>query len=77
MLDQSQQEQIAQRLTTELDLKNATEEDSEAINKLVFGLALLPAGHDTEFLVDMIDPERRDHIVQMAARICLDVILNH
>ena len=77
MLDESQRKEITQRLTTELDLENATEEESKDIEGLVFGLSLLPSGHDTEFLIDKFDPERKDHIVQRAAQICLDVFLKH
>lgn len=77
MLNESQKEQIAQRLTSELDLKSASKEDNEAIDKLVFGLAFLPDGHDTEFLLDNINKDRKDRIIQQAARICLEVILGH
>ncbi|HUD10441.1 MAG TPA: hypothetical protein VMR28_02090 [Candidatus Saccharimonadales bacterium] len=71
MLNESQRENIARRLTGELpDISDA---QRQHVGDFVFTLAALPVGHDIDFLLDALDPdEGKKEPVLSAARICLD-----
>lgn len=75
MLTTAQREQIAQRLSAELDWTAVDEEQRLQIDNLVYGLAITDTGRDADLLLSYIDPEsKRGEIAVRAAHICLDIL---
>jgi len=70
MINRKQRQEIAQRLTNELS--NVSDAETLQIGTFVYTLAAIPTGHDTEFLLNAVDPNTgRKEPVLSAAKICL------